>query len=172
MGHKIFFLTALLSGLLTACNFNNDKRKSFEDVVVYNDFIVDHINALDSAYIIALDTDLGIEVCMKKCDSLVELCDRTTEDFLGIQPFKGDSSLTMQALKYTQFMKNNGNKEIKALLKLIDEYQNADYETQEAMADEIERSANRIDARYDEEINKVDKVQTQLSKKFEFRVLK
>lgn len=172
MGRKIFFLTALLSGLLASCNFNNDKRKSFEDVVVYNDFIVDHINALDSAYILALDTDQGIDVCMRKCDSLVSLCDQTTKDFMGIQPFKGDSSLTMQALKYTQFMKNNGDKEIKNLLKLIEDYQNADYDAQEAMAGEIEKSANRIDMRYDEEINKVDKVQTKLSQKYNFRVLK
>ena len=67
---------------------------------------MDHINALDSAYILSLATDNGIEVCMRKCDSLVGLCDQTAMDFKGIQPYDGDSSLTMQALAYTQFMKN------------------------------------------------------------------
>ena len=101
---KFGFIFLAVSALLhTAyCNLNNDKRKSFEDVVVYNDFIVDHINALDSAYILALATDNGIDYCMKKCDSLVDLCDKTSSELKGIQPYNGDSSLTMQALAYTR----------------------------------------------------------------------
>ncbi|WP_430405363.1 LIC11966 family surface protein [Fluviicola sp.] len=171
---KFGFIFSAVSALLlvTACNFNNDNRKSFDDVVKYNDFIVDHINALDSAYILALATDNGIDVCMKKCDSLVGLCDQTAMDFKGIQPYEGDSSLTMQALAYTQFMKNNGEKEIKKLLKLIEKYEKASIEEQEAMVDEVQTSAENIDKNYEIEIGKVDKVQKKFSAKHNYTVIK
>lgn len=164
--------TALL--LAVSCNSNNDKRKSFDDVVKYNDFIVDHINGMDSVYMLALDAESGIDVCMKKCDDLVKFCDKTEQDFKGIQPFNGDSSLTMQALEYTQFMRNNGKKEIKALLGLIDDFQKAEA-AGEASSDElvaqIQETAGKIDERYDEEINKVDEVQKKFSIKHNFTVL-
>jgi len=132
---------------------------------------VDHINALDSAYILALATDSGIDVCMEKCDLLVKKCDQTTEEFKGIQPYDGDSTLTMQALAYTQFMRNNGEKEIKNLLKLIDTYQNASVEEQVALVDEVQSTAAEIDKQYDIEIGKVDKVQQKFSQKHNFKIL-
>ena len=170
MKFGIIFSAAAIFLLAVSCN--SDKRKSFDDVVEYNDYIVDHINALDSAYILALATDNGISECMKKCDGLVDLCDKTEADFKGIQPYKGDSTLTMQALAYTQFMRNNGDKEIKELLKLIEKYENASFEEQEAMAEEVQATAEKIDKQYDIEINKVDKVQQKFSQKFNFTVLK
>lgn len=169
---KFGLILSAAAALLLTVSCNSDKRKSFEDVVTYNDFIVDHINALDSAYILALATDNGINDCLKKCDVLVDLCDKTTADFKGIQPYEGDSSLTMQALAYTQFMRNNGEKEIKKLLKLIEKYENASFEEQEVMAEEVQAVAEEIDKQYDIEINKVDKVQQKFSKKFNFTILK
>lgn len=171
---KFGFIFSAVSALLlvTACNFNNDSRKSFDDVVKYNDFIVDHINAMDSAYILALATDNGIDICMKKCDSLVSLCDKTAMDFKGIQPYEGDSSLTMQALAYTQFMKNNGEKEIKKLLTLIGKYEKASIEEQEALVDEVQTVAETIDKNYEIEIGKVDKVQKKFSAKHNYVVVK
>lgn len=166
----IFSAAAALM-LLVSCNMNNDKRRGFKDVVEYNDYIVDHINALDSAYILALATDSGIDVCMQKCDQLVLLCDKTTEEFKGIQPYEGDSTLTMQALAYTQFMRNNGKTEIKKLLKLIETYQNASMEEQEKMVDNVQSTAEEIDKQYDIEINKVDKVQQKFSVKHNFKIL-
>ncbi|WP_343634855.1 hypothetical protein [Fluviicola sp.] len=171
MKFGFIFSTAVAFMLLVSCNMNNDKRRGFKDVVEYNDFIVDHINSLDSAYILALATDSGIDVCMKKCDDLVVLCDKTTEEFKGIQPYEGDSTLTMQALAYTQFMRNNGKTEIKKLLKLIDAYQNASMEEQEKMVDEVQSTAEEIDKQYDIEINKVDQVQQKFSKKHNFKIL-
>lgn len=168
-----FIFLAVSALLLTAsCNLNNDKRKSFEDVVVYNDFIVDHINALDSAYILALATDNGIDYCMKKCDSLVDLCDKTNSELKGIQPFDGDSSLTMQALAYTQFMRNNGERDIKNFLKLLDTYENAEFEEQEKLVDEVQTTAERIDKNYDIEMDKVNTVQEKFAKKHNYTVLK
>jgi len=167
----IFSATAVLL-LTVSCNFKKDNRKSFDDVVEYNDYIVDHINGLDSAYILALETDNGIDVCMKNCDLLVKKCDQTTADFKGIQPYDGDSSLTMQALAYTQFMRNNGEKEIKNLLKLIDTYQKASAEEQAALVDEVQSTAAEIDKQYDIEINKVDEVQQKFSQKHNFKILK
>jgi CRISPR/Cas system-associated exonuclease Cas4 (RecB family) len=171
---KFGFIFSAVSALLlaTACNFNNDSRKSFDDVVKYNDFIVDHINALDSAYILALATDNGIDACLKKCDSLVGLCEKTAVDFKGIQPYEGDSSLTMQALAYTQFMKNNGEKEIKKLLTLIEKYEKATAEEQEALVEEVQTSAEDIDKNYEIEIGKVDKVQKKFSAKHNYVVVK
>jgi hypothetical protein len=166
----IFSAAAALM-LVVSCNVNNDKRKSFTDVVEYNDFIVDHINALDSAYILALATDNGIEACMEKCDKLVALCDKTTEEFKGIQPYQGDSTLTMQALAYTQFMRNNGKTEIKKLLKLIESYEKASLEEQEKMVEEVQSTAEKIDKQYDIEINKVDEVQQKFSVKHNFKIL-
>ena len=168
-----FIFLAVSALLLTAsCNLNNDKRKSFEDVVVYNDFIVDHINALDSAYILALATDNGIDYCMKKCDSLVDLCDKTSSELKGIQPYNGDSSLTMQALAYTQFMRNNGERDIKNFLKLLDTYENAELEEQEKLVDEVQTTAESIDKNYDVEMDKVNTVQEKLAKKHNYTVLK
>ncbi len=169
---KFGLILSAAAALLLTVSCNSDKRKSFDDVVVYNDFIVDHINALDSAYILALATDNGIKDCLKKCDGLVDLCDKTTADLKGIQPYEGDSSLTMQALAYTQFMRNNGEKEIKKLLKLIEKYENASFEEQEAMAEEVQSVAEKIDKQYDIEINQVDKVQQKFAQKFNFTVLK
>ncbi len=168
-----FIFLAVSALLLTAsCNLNNDKRKSFEDVVVYNDFIVDHINALDSAYILALATDNGIDYCMKKCDSLVDLCDKTSSELKGIQPYNGDSSLTMQALAYTQFMRNNGERDIKNFLKLLDTYENAELEEQEKLVDEVQTTAESIDKNYDVEMDKVNTVQEKFAKKHNYTVLK
>lgn len=168
-----FIFLAVSALLLTAsCNLNNDKRKSFEDVVVYNDFIVDHINALDSAYILALATDNGIDYCIKKCDSLVDLCDKTSSELKGIQPYNGDSSLTMQALAYTQFMRNNGERDIKNFLKLLDTYENAELEEQEKLVDEVQTTAESIDKNYDIEMDKVNKVQEKFAKKHNYTVLK
>ncbi len=168
-----FILSVTAALLLTvSCNMNKDNRKSFDDVVEYNDFIVDHINTLDSAYILALATDSGIDVCMEKCDLLVKLCDKTTAEFKGIQPYDGDSTLTMQALAYTQFMRNNGEKEIKNLLKLIETYQNASVEEQAKLVDEVQSTAAEIDKQYDIEINKVDEVQQKFSQKHNFQILK
>lgn len=169
---KFGLILSAVAALLLTVSCNSDKRKSFDDVVTYNDFIVDHINALDSAYILALATDNGIDDCLKKCDVLVDLCDKTEADFKGIQPYEGDSSLTMQALAYTQFMRNNGEKEIKKLLKLIEKYENASFEEQEAMTEEVQKTAEEIDKQYDIEINKVDKVQQKFSQKFNFTILK
>lgn len=168
-----FIFSVAATVLLTvSCHFNKDNRKSFDDVVEYNDYIVDHINGLDSAYTLALATDSGIDVCMKKCDLLVDLCDKTTAEFKGIQPYEGDSSLTMQALAYTQFMRNNGEKEIKKLLKLIDTYQKASFEEQADLVNEVQSSAAKIDKQYDIEINKVDAVQQKFSQKHNFKILK
>lgn len=178
MNRKILFLTALFSGFLivAACNRNNDKRRSFNDVVEYNDFIVDQVNSLDSAYVLALDTDQGIDFCMRKCDSLVTLCNHSTKELMGIQPFEGDSSLTMQALKYVQFMRNNGEHEVKNLLKMIEAYQQMDYdidpEKEEKTLAEIEEAVGLLDKRYEEEINRVEAVQSKLSQKHHFQVLK
>ena len=140
--------------------------------MVYNDFIVDHINALDSAYILALATDNGIDYCMKKCDSLVDLCDKTSSELKGIQPYNGDSSLTMQALAYTQFMRNNGERDIKNFLKLLDTYENAELEEQEKLVDEVQTTAESIDKNYDVEMDKVNTVQEKFAKKHNYTVLK
>lgn len=171
---KFGFIFLAVSSLLLAasCNFKSDSRRSFEDVVTYNDYIVDHINALDSAYILALATDNGIDFCMKKCDSLVDLCDKTSLELKGIQPFDGDSSLTMQALAYTQFMRNNGEKDIKKFLKLLDTYENAELEEQETLVDEVQTTAETIDKNYDVEIDKVNEVQQKFAKKHNFTVLR
>jgi hypothetical protein len=171
---KFGFIFSAVSALLLAasCNFNKDSRKSFDDVVKYNDFIVDHINALDSAYILSLATDNEIDVCLKKCDSLVGLCEKTAMDFKGIQPYDGDSSLTMQALAYTQFMKNNGEKEIKKLLNLIDKYEKAEAEEQEILVEQVQTMAENIDKNYEIEIGKVDKVQKKFSTKHNYTVVK
>lgn len=170
---KLGFIFSAAAALMLAvsCNVNSDKRKSFTDAVEYNDYIVDHINALDSAYMLALATDNGIDACIKKCDKLVELCDKTTDEFKGIQPYQGDSTLTMQALAYTQFMRNNGKTEIKKLLKLIESYENASFEEQEKMVEEVQSTAEKIDKQYDIEINKVDEVQQKFSVKHNFKIL-
>ena len=99
------------------------------------------------------------------------MCDKTSEEFKGIQPYKGDSTLTMQALAYTQFMRNNGKTDIKKLLKLIDKYQNASFEEQEKMVEEVQSTAENIDKQYDIEINKLDKVQQKFSVKHHFKIL-
>ncbi|MNJ88834.1 hypothetical protein D3C87_63910 [compost metagenome] len=172
---KIAFIFSAATALLLAvsCNSNNDKRKSFDEVVEYNDYIVDRINGMDSVYMLALDAESGIDACMKKCEDLVKFCDKTEQDFKGIQPFKGDSSLTMQALQYTQFMRNNGKKEIKALLGLIEDFQEEEA-AGEVPSDEIvaqiQETAGKIDERYDEEINKLDEVQKKFSIKHNFTV--
>nr|WP_294861688.1 hypothetical protein [uncultured Fluviicola sp.] len=169
---KFGLILSAAAALLLTVSCNSDKRKSFDDVVKYNDFIVDHINALDSAYILALATDKGIDVCMKKCDSLVDLCEKTAVDFKGIQPYEGDSSLTMQALAYTQFMKNNGEKEIKKLLTLIEKYEKASIEEQQALVEKVQTTAENIDKNYEIEIGKVDKVQKKFSAKHNYKVVK
>lgn len=171
MKSGFIFSVAATVLLMVSCNFKKDNRKSFDGVVEYNDYIVDHINRLDSAYILALATDNGIDVCMKRCDLLVDLCDKTTAEFKGIQPYEGDSSLTMQALAYTQFMRNNGEKEIKKLLKLIKTYQKASFDEQTELVDEVQSSAAKIDKQYNIEINKVDEVQQKFSKKHNFKIL-
>lgn len=168
---KFGIIFSMATALLLMVSCNNDKRKSFDEAVDYNDFIVDHINSLDSAYILALATDNGIEECLKKCDVLVDLCDKTTADFKGIQPYKGDSTLTMQALAYTQFMKNNGKTEIKKLLKMIDSYENASFEEQEKLAVEVQKTAGEIDKQYEIEINKLELVQQKFSRKFNITIL-
>lgn len=124
---KHFYLS-LFAGLLlitASCNSNKDPRRAFNSPVEYNDFIIESINKLDTAYMNSLDVEKGKEYCLKSCDSLIQLCDQYIENLKGIQPYEGDSTFSMQAIAYVQFMKNNGKNDIPQFLQLIDRYETA-----------------------------------------------
>lgn len=156
---------------MVSCNQNNDKRKSFNDVVEYNDFIVDHIEKVNAVYTQALDTSLSIEEALKACDELTQLCEKSTLELKNIQPFDRDSSLTMQTLQYFQYMKVNGNNKIKHFLTLEDQYLKSEFTDEEALISEIEAAIGEINLEQEIESEKVNVVQKKFATKHDMLIL-
>lgn len=171
---KLAFCMLLAVAIVVSCKTNNDKRKSFSDVVEYNDYLIDKVDEINNVYTRALDTTLSFEDAMKVCDSLVTLCERTTEEVKGIQPFEGDSSMAMQVLQYTQFMRLNGEKHVKDFLKVEEKYmQSADLSVEEsdALYEEADERINKLNDSRDKEMLKIDAVQGKFADKFDMMVL-
>ncbi len=174
MKFRLAFCLALVGAIAVSCKMNNDKRKSFSDVVEYNDYLIDHIDEINEIYMLALDTSLSFEEALIISDSLVVVCEQTTDDIKGIQPFEGDSSLAMQALEYTQFMKLNGKKHLKDFLKLEQKYiESADLSEEESnlLFNQAEEMIQKMDKIRDKELEKVDLVQEKFARKYNMTVI-
>lgn len=171
------FCLALIGTVLISCNMNTnpDKRKSFTDVVDYNDYMVDQIDAIQNAYDRALDTTKTLEEALKECDSLVVICEKSVENIKGTQPFEGDSSLVMQMLEYIQFMKVNGGKHLKELLQMQEDYLNlADYETPEAenLTKKLNEAIVKQNTSKDRELAKLDMVQKKFGERHQMMIMR
>jgi hypothetical protein len=175
MKFAVAFCLALTGTLIVSCNMNSDKRKSFSDVAAYNDYLIDELDVINEVYTHALDTSISIEDALKACDSLVDLCEKATVKVKGIQPYDGDSSMAMQTLEYVQYMKLNGEKHIKAFLKLEDEYLKAtdiSEEEDEALYNAVEEAIGKINAEQEKELAKVDLVQKKFAEKYHMIIMK
>lgn len=171
----VAFCLALIGTVVVSCNTNSDKRKSFTDVAEYNDYLIDQLDAINDVYSHTLDTSLTIEDALHACDSLVTLCEYTEKSVKGIQPFEGDSSMAMQTLEYTQYMKLNGEKHIKDFLRLEDRYMKATDLTEEedaALFEEIEVAIAEINKIQDKELAKMDAVQQKFADKHNMMIMK
>lgn len=171
---KLFYFSFIAGFLFVSasCNSTKDNRKSFDDVTKYNDYIIACINSLDTAYMKTLDVMKGKEYCINQCDSLVAFCDQTIEKLKGIQPYDGDSSFAMQAISYTQYMKNNGKTVVPSFLELTDKYETAKSEEEiEQINKELEASGSKLDENYEIQMSKLETVQKALAKKFNFVII-
>ncbi|WP_300660395.1 hypothetical protein [Fluviicola sp.] len=175
------FCIALIGTLVVSCSNsdspkpNPDKRRLFTDVADYNDYLVDQLDMLTIAYDNSLDANITTEEALKRCDSLVTLCEKAAENIKGIQPFEGDSSLAMQMLDYVRFLKFSGEKSIPEFLKMDEEYINLpDSETQEIerLGKKIDEVAVKQNTARNREHAKVDKAQAKFGKKHQLTIVK
>ncbi len=168
------FCLALIGTVIISCNLHKDPRKSFDNAVAYNDYLIDRLDVLNKLYTHALDTNMSLVDALQACDSLVMLCERTTEEMKGIQPFEGDSSLTMQSLEYTQYMKLNAEKHMKKFLELQEQYlQSTDLTEEEdaALYGQIEKALAEINLKQEKELAKLDAVQQKFADKHNLQVM-
>lgn len=175
------FCIALIGTVVVSCNTNTspkpnpDKRRLFTDVADYNNYLVDQLDMLTIAYDSSLEANITTEEALKRCDSLVTLCEKATENIKGIQPFEGDSSLAMQMLDYVRFLKFSGKKSIPEFLKMDEEYINLpDSETQEIerLGKKIDEVAAKQNTDRDREQAKVDKVQLKFGKRHNLTIVR
>lgn len=175
------FCIALIGTVVVSCNNsdtskqNPDKRRAFTDVAEYNDYLVDQVDMLTLAYDSSLEDGITTEEALKRCDSLVVLCEKAAENIKGIQPFEGDSSLAMEMLDYVRFLKFSGEKSLPEFLKMDEEYLNLpDSETQEIerLGKKIDELAAKHNTDRDREQAKLTKAQTKFGKKHHLTVVK
>lgn len=162
----IAFLATLV---FTACN--TDKRKSFEEPVAYNDYVVDCITSIDTAYALAIEIEGGMEAANRTCDSLILVCDANVSMLERIQPYDGDSTFTEAAKKFAYSMKKMANGELRTYHKLFNDYTNAKVEEADKIGDELNKVAEGMDKRYEVEMNRIDAVQKKLAKKLNYIVM-
>lgn len=166
-----FFAFFSLFFALVSCSFNSDKPEQFSDVVQYNDHVVDCINAIDTAYSVAVASDNGLDEALRLSDSLIEVCDDNLMKMGLIRPFQNDSTLCEQGKKFAMFMRKMAQNEIREYHKVYEEYLNSSAEEEEEIGARLDNLADLLNNRYEVEMNKVQTVQTKLSKKFNFRIL-
>lgn len=156
--------------LFSACN--SDNRRKFNTAVEYNDFIINMINSIDSVYMDALDVDKGYEFCKEKSKYLTQLSEENIKKLKDIQPYEQDSTLTMQAIAYNQFMANNGAVVLPKFLSALENYtKEASDEKAASLETDIFAEGNRIDQRYQEEIGKLQAVQKTFADKYNVIIL-
>ena len=87
MRNSVLLLFQVGVSLFISCS-REDSRKSFSDVVAYNDFIIDKINEVDQYYANALYKSENEKQGLIACDSLFELSNMIIIVLDGMQPFK------------------------------------------------------------------------------------
>lgn len=160
------FCLALATFFLVACG-PKDSRQSFDDPTVYNDFVVDALTELDLTYANALNMNQGQEKCLLMCDSLVFKSEATLKKLEGIQPYEGDSSFTMAARDFAQYMKRIGKNDLPTFIHKV-----FDPELIETDRAEIDRLAADLDKTYNAKLNEINTVQKALAKKFDYTIVK
>jgi hypothetical protein len=166
MRNSVLLLFLVGVSLFQSCS-HKDSRKSFSDVVAYNDFIIDRINEVDQCYANALDKSENEKQGLIACDSLFELSNRTINVLEGIQPFQEDSSFCESAKKFALYMASISKQELPQFFGMI---YNAD-RTEEQQG-EIDRRAAFLDQHYDAEMAHLNLVQKALSTKYNFQINK
>lgn len=150
-------------GFLTSCG-GGDKRKKFDDVVAYNDYIVDVVNDVDQTYVKTLDVLKGKEYCVAQCDSLTNVCTRSLTK-LNIQPYKGDSSFVESSKEFVNYMSGIAKKDLPAYIDLLFA---EEYTTE--METKIDNMAKELDGNYDKYFAKIEAAQSSLSTKFNYKI--
>lgn len=163
---KIKNLLTILSVVVMVISCGpTDNRKSFSEVTEYNDYIIDNINLIDELYVTTLNEDKGREYCLSQCDSLIANSEKTIALLNNIQPFEGDSSLAMAAKDFCSYMAAIGKKDLPQFINLA---MNPDVSIQDLA--EINTDANKLDENYEIQMDKIEKVQSILAKKHNFKV--
>jgi hypothetical protein len=166
MKQLLFVCVSAMTLFVMSCG-PKDSRQSFDDPTKYNDFVVDALNELDLTYASTLDVNQGEEKCLALCDTLVEKAEATMLKLNSIQPYEGDSSLTMAAKDFTTYMGEIGKKDLPDFIKKV-----FNPEMTEADKTQIDQRATDLDKTYEVKMNQIDAVQKALSKKFNFIILK
>ena len=163
---KNFFIL-LIPGLLIlfqSCG-DNDNRKSFANVVEYNDFIIDRVNEVDRQYADVLNNSKDQAEGIIACDSLLVLTNRTLERLENLQAFREDCTFCVAAKGFVNYMKVISTRELPQFFGLIFNL-NRSQEDQS----EIDRRADYLDRRYEAEMAHLNLVQKALSTKFNFQI--
>jgi hypothetical protein len=166
MRTSFLFLFLVTVSLFQSCS-HKDSRKSFSDVVAYNNFIIDRINEVDQCYANALDKSENEKQGLIACDSLFEISNRTINVLKGIQPFQEDSAFCESAKKFALYMTTISKQELPQFFGMI--YNDDRTEEQQV---EIDRRAAFLDQHYDAEMAHLNLVQKALSKKYNFQINK
>lgn len=160
----LFILTGLF--LIQSCG-TKDSRRSFSDIVAYNDYIIDQINEVDRRYSDALNNSTNEEEGLKACDSLFSFSNRALVRLQDIQPYKNDSTLCEAAKGFVNHFSAISKRELPQFFGKI-------FNTNRTEADqaEIDQRAAFLDQHYEAEMNHFNLVQKALSTKFNFQINK
>lgn len=161
----LFFILAGLF-LVQSCG-NKDSRKSFSDVVEYNDYIIDQVNEVDQHYSDALNNSTSEEEGLKACDSLFAVSNRALVRLQDLQPYKNDSTLCESAKGFVNHFSMISKRELPQFFARI-------FNTNRTEADqaEIDHRAAFLDQHYEAEMDHFNLVQKALSTKFNFQINK
>jgi len=166
-GNLRTIIILLIPGILLFVQSCGDKnnRKSFTNVVEYNDFIIDQVNEVDRQYADALNNSQDRAEGLSACDSLLALTDRALQRLENIQAFREDSTFCDAAKGFITYMKSISTRELPQFFDLIFN-SNRSQEDQS----EIDSRADYLDRRYEAEMAHLNLVQKALSTKFDFQI--
>jgi hypothetical protein len=137
--------------------------QTYSSAIEYNDFIIDHINELDSIYVSTMDVESGKDYCLSQCEVLMKKADEIIHELEANKVYKGETKFASAAIVFCKYMRDAGKKD-------LPEFINAIMQEDLASSDEakILKMADKVDENYDKQMFKFEKAQKAFAKKFDF----
>lgn len=137
--------------------------QTFSSAIEYNDFIIDHINELDSIYVTTMNVESGKEHCLLQCEILIKRAEEMIFELEANNVYEGETKFASAAIVFCKYMRDAGKKDLPEFISTIMRENIASSE--EAG---INKMADKIDENYDKQMTAFEKAQKVFAKKFDF----